>query len=86
MAYPPCPIEVRRGVRADRESAPEMMIYPIPDFTPSERRAWEALASAANLMLRLSSVHPADRSETVRDIHNLQNRMLARATYPMGSR
>jgi hypothetical protein len=50
-------------------------------MTREEEHAWLALADAANAMFRLPVLHSADNDETVRDVHNLQNRLLARAAY-----
>lgn len=50
-------------------------------FTVAEQRAWGALAAAASMYFKLPVVHPSDREEAVRDVHNLQNRLLARVAY-----
>lgn len=60
------------------------MSYSYPNtanFTVPELKAWEAIAEAANLLLALPAIHPADRDETARDIHDLQNRLLARCAW-----
>lgn len=50
-------------------------------MTREEEEAWLLIADAANAMFRLPVLHSSDNEETVRDIHNLQNRLLARAAY-----
>lgn len=52
-------------------------------FSPAEMAASEALVVAANLIRALPPVHPCDAEEASRDIHNLQNRLLARCAYEM---
>lgn len=62
--------------------APPVMYPSEGSMSTLERRAWHALEDAANAMFALPAVHPADNEETARDIHNLQNRLLARLAYP----
>ncbi len=51
-------------------------------LTDLERVAWDLLVEASQAFGQLPVLHPADRGETVRDIHDLQNRILARTAYP----
>ncbi|WP_337869992.1 hypothetical protein [Meiothermus sp.] len=39
---------------------------------------WLALGQVAGDLLDLPVFHPSEREETVRDLHNLQSRLLAR--------
>ena len=58
------------------------LIYPDEStMTEGEYDAWVKIEAAANAMFALPMIHPEDNPETVRDIHNLQNRLLARAAY-----
>lgn len=47
-------------------------------LTEQERECLNAIGHAFNLFSALPVIHPADLPETVRDIHNLQNRVLSR--------
>ncbi|GEM85183.1 hypothetical protein [Meiothermus hypogaeus] len=47
-------------------------------MTPEEVEIWLALGKVAGTLLKLPTLHPNEQEETVRDIHNLQNRLLAR--------
>lgn len=63
--------------------------YVLPDtswMTPEEGDAWALLAVAATRILQLPEVHPSDRPEAARDIHDLQNRLLTRASYSLEQR
>jgi hypothetical protein len=48
-------------------------------MTAQEVEIWFALGKVAGDLLNLPTLHPSERDETVRDIHNLQTRLLARA-------
>lgn len=50
----------------------------ITDLTDGEKHALELTAALYNVMARFPKLHPADMDETVRDIHNIQNRIMAR--------
>ncbi len=39
---------------------------------------WVAQAKVAGALLELPTLHPSEQEETVRHIHNLQSRLLAR--------
>jgi hypothetical protein len=47
-------------------------------MTEEELGVWTALAEVAGRMLALPQIHPMERTETVSEIHVLQNRLLAR--------
>lgn len=47
-------------------------------MTAKEANAFEVLAKAATLMLRLPKLHPMEKEETCHDFHKLQSRLLAR--------
>ncbi len=47
-------------------------------MTAEEVEIWFALGKVAGDLLNLPVLHPNEREETVRDLHNLQNRLLAR--------
>ncbi len=47
-------------------------------MTAQEVEIWLALGKVAGALLQLPTLHPSEQEETVRDIHNLQNRLLAR--------
>jgi hypothetical protein len=43
-----------------------------------EKQALEATATLWNILILLKEVHPDDMTEHKRDIHNIQNRIMAR--------
>ncbi|MBC7907039.1 MAG: hypothetical protein H7Y60_09880 [Rhodospirillaceae bacterium] len=47
-------------------------------LTTKEQRAIELTAQLWNVLVELGGHHPADMAETARDIHNIQNRVMAR--------
>lgn len=47
-------------------------------LTPDEVAIIDALGEVANQISKLPVQHPLDLPETVRDIHDLQNRIMAR--------
>lgn len=47
-------------------------------LTREEYRAFEALAAAAELIVRLPELHPSERTEQEHEIHTIQMRLLAR--------
>jgi hypothetical protein len=47
-------------------------------MTADEIELWFALGRLAGRFLQLPVLHPSERSETVIDIHSIQNRLLAR--------
>lgn len=48
-------------------------------MTSEEVDIWLALGKVAGALLKLPILHPNEQIETVQNIHNLQNRLLARA-------
>lgn len=56
----------------------------MPDISRLTLDEQDAFRKTADLMIAISKLpelHYADIPETVRDIHNIQNRLLARAAY-----
>ena len=47
-------------------------------LTEDEWKCLELIGKVADIFARLPVLHPADMPETVRDIHDIQNRILAR--------
>lgn len=61
----------------------------LPDLEKLTVEEQDVLRKTGDLMMALSRLpvlHSADVAETVRDIHNIQNRILARAAYKKDSR
>lgn len=55
-------------------------------MTEAERLAWWMLGRAARAVFALPPVHPSEHAESVRDFHDLQCRLLARAAYSLDQR
>lgn len=49
-------------------------------ITEQEREVIRITAALYNALAALPVQHPADMDESIRDIHNIQNRVMARAT------
>lgn len=47
-------------------------------ITDEELKALERIGDAFNRIMALPEIHPADKGEFIRDIHDIQNRILAR--------
>ncbi len=63
------------------------MIYPNVDLlTEAEAEAFDLSAQLANKLAELRPVHPAELSECVTAIHDIQKSLLARAAYPLKAR
>lgn len=50
-------------------------------MTDQERAALELTAELYKALLALPVDHPSDMAENVRNLHDIQNRLMARATY-----
>lgn len=48
------------------------------EITEKEVEVLDALGKIYNLLISLPVLHPGDLAENVRDIHDLQNRILSR--------
>jgi hypothetical protein len=73
----------------DHDVQPDRERLAAHGMTEDELDIWYALADAAGRMLRLPTLHPEERHETVHDFHGLQSRLLARpglraAGWPQG--
>lgn len=49
-------------------------------MTSEELKAIELTAQLWNLLVKLPDPHPCDNQEFMRDIHDIQNRIMARVT------
>lgn len=47
-------------------------------MTDEEKRIFTLSAELWNALIALPKMHPCDNAEHMRDIHNIQNRLLAR--------
>lgn len=51
------------------------------ELNERENKVLDLTAQLWNAILELEELHPHDNSEHMRDIHNIQNRILARSYY-----
>lgn len=51
------------------------------ELTGREQEALDASGRLANILAELPVLHDSDWSESARDIHNIQNRILSRPAY-----
>lgn len=78
--------KVKKLIEKERsKKQQDVLIHFSSPFTPkpqimteAEQKALDMTVELWNQMLELEVLHPSDRSETCRDIHNIQNRIMSR--------